>query len=166
MNIKIFDINEGKITINENCLLIPELKEIVDTYEDPIPPLCFIHYMTDPLGPYGNLNPMDREQTLLEDYPGDYTVDDDPLCKALDKLSKLYETPTRKLLRQAKVGLNTLGNYLERAIITDGKDSNSVSFQSALKSIGKISQEFRALEQEVEEELKVRGSANLGYDEL
>lgn len=32
MNIKIFDINEGKITINENCLLIPELKEIVDTY--------------------------------------------------------------------------------------------------------------------------------------
>lgn len=166
MNIKIFDINESAVTINENCLLIPELKEIVDTYENPIPALTFVYYMTDPMSPYANLNPEEREQSLLEDYPGDYTTDDEPIYKALNKLSLLYETPTMRLLRQAKVGLTTLGNYLEKASITDGKDSNSATFQSALKSIGKISLEFRQLEQAAEDELKARGSANIGYDEV
>lgn len=166
MTIKIFDISEGKVTINENVLLIPELKAIVDNYEDPIPPLCFVHYMTDPLGPYANLPTSQKEEIILEDYDGDYTVDDEPIYKAIEKLNKMYETPSMSLLRDAKVGLETLGNHLRVSRITEGKEGNFAGFIAALKSIGKISQEFRMLEKEVEEELRIRGGGEIGYDEI
>lgn len=166
MNIKVFDINEGKITVNESCLLIPELKVICEEYKDPIPVLCFVHFMTDPLSPYANLGDDKKLEVVLEDYPGEYTMDDEPVFKAMDKLIQLYETPTMRLLKKARIGLETLGDYLGTASISDGKDGNSATFQSALKSIGKISQEFKALEREVEEELQVRGGSQIGYDEI
>jgi hypothetical protein len=167
MQIKIFDIQEGIITINENCLLIPELKTIYDTYTNPIPALCFVHYMTDPLGPYANTPEQKREEILLEDYAGDYTTDDEPIYKAVEKLQSLYETPTMQLMKDARKGLETLGNYLSKASIRDeDKGGNLTTFANSLKSIGKISQEFRTLEKEVQEELRIRGNLNTGYDEI
>lgn len=164
--VTIFDINEGIVAINVNCLLIPELKTICDHYEDPIPVLGYVHYMSDPLSAYANLPEDEKEARVLEDYDGEYTPDDEPVYKAIEKLTKLYETPSMRLLRQAKAGLKTLGNYLERAQITDGKDGNSTSFQTALKSIGKINQEYKVLERDVQEELRIRGQGAIGYDEL
>ena len=32
-----FDIQNGTVIINHNCLSVPELKAIHDEYEDPIP---------------------------------------------------------------------------------------------------------------------------------
>jgi len=167
MQIKVFDINEGQVVINENCLLIPELKEIYEIYTDPIPAFCFVHFMSDPLGPYANLEEDQREEILLEDYPGEYTIEDEPIYKAVAKLTSLYETPTMELKRDARKGLKTLSQYLGKASVRDDdKGGNLNTFLSALKSVGKISQEYRALEKEVEEELRVRGGNMTGYDEI
>lgn len=164
--VKIFDINEGIIVINTNCLLIPELKKISEIYKDPIPVLGYIHYMSDPLSAYANLPEDEKEERVLQDYPGDYTPDDEAVYKAVEKMRVLYETPSMLLLKQAKAGLKTLGDYLAKASISDGKDSNLPGFQNALKSIGKINQEYKVLERDVQEELRIRGQGAIGYDEF
>lgn len=164
--VKIFDINDSQVVINENCLLIPEFKKIVEVYADPIPVLCYVHFFSDPKSPYANL-PMDqKEEIILKDYPGEYTTDDEPVYKAVEKLKMLYETESMRLYRRAKSALDNLGRYLESAVLIDGRDSNVPGLLNALKSIRKISQEFKGLEHDVEEELRVRGQGNLGYDEL
>lgn len=165
--IRIFDIHEGRIVINENCLLIPELKKIVDTYVDPIPVLGYVHFLTDPRSPYSNLPREEKEERILEDYEGDYTADDEPVYRAVEKLVSLYETPRMRLLRQAKAGLRTLGDHLEKTQIRDDdKSGNFATFNSALKSVGRIAQEYDALEKQVEEELRIRGNTATGYDEF
>lgn len=164
--VKIFDINEGNVVINTNCLLIPELKAIVDNYENPIPVLGYVHFMTDPRSPYMNLPIEEREELILKDYDGDYSPDDEPVFKAVEKIKKLAETHSMRLKRRAEAASDNLGKYLEKAQITDGRDTNLPGLLNALKSIRKINQELRGFTQDVEEELRVRGQGNLGYDEL
>lgn len=167
MQIKIFDVENGQIKINENCLLIPELKKITETYVDPIPPLCFVHFMTDPLGPYGNIPEDRKEEIVYKDYKGKYTLDDEPIWEAVEKLKVFYETENSRLLARAKVGLQNLGEYLSGYKISDSKDGSQLNaYTMALSRIGKISQEFTELEKVVKSELKARGNTNLGYDEL
>ena len=167
MQIKIFDVSNGQVTINENCLLIPELKKIVDTYEDPIPPLCFVHFVTDPLGPYANIPAARKEDIVYKDYKGKYTLDDEPIYQAVNKLKMLYETENSRLLAKAKIGLENLGDFIAANKVIDTKDGTQLNaYTMALSRIGKISQEFEQLEKTVKNELKARGDTNLGYDEL
>ena len=51
---EIFDILNGQVIINHNCLSIPELKAVHDRYKDPIPAFNFLHYMYSQKGPYCN----------------------------------------------------------------------------------------------------------------
>jgi len=51
----IFDVEEGKVKLNENCYLIPELRVLTEKYEDAIPVFTYIHYLTHPESPYHNL---------------------------------------------------------------------------------------------------------------
>lgn len=164
--VKIFDINEGIVAINVNCLLIPELKAIYDHYEDPIPVLGYVHFMTDPRSPYGNLPDEEKEARILEDYDSDYTPDDEPVYKAVEKMKKLYETPSMRGRRRALNAFDNLSLYIEKASITEGKDSNLTGIVNTLKSMRTINKELRALEQDVEEELRIRGQGAIGYDEL
>lgn len=166
MQIKIFDVENAQVRINENCLLIPELKAIVEAYADPIPALSFVYFMTDPLGPYGNLPEDKREELVYKDYPGKYTLDDEPLFKAIDKMRLLYETENMRLLKKARLGLEELGRFLSTSKITDGREGNLQAYTMALSRIGKISMEFADLEKVVKNELKARGDTNIGYDEL
>lgn len=164
--VKIFDISEGNIVINENCLLIPELRLIMDTYENPIPVLGYVHFLADPKSPYANLPDDQREETILNDYDGDYTPDDEPVYKAVEKIKRLYETPSMRLLEDAKFGLKRLGEYIRKTEITDGKEGSGNNYRQSLLSITKINREYRMLEKDVEEELRVRGQNNVGYDEI
>ena len=165
--VKIFDIEGGNIAINENCLLIPELKKIVEIYPEPIPVLGYIHFMSDPRSPYMNLPPEEREEIVLNDYYGAYTPDDEPVFKAIEKVKKLYETPSMRLRRKAQKASDNLGDYLEKATFNaDGRDANLPGLLNALKSIRRINQELRGFDNDVEEELRVRGQGNLGYDEI
>ena len=62
----IFDIENGKVVINHNCLAIPEFKAINDYYEDPIPAFNFLHFLHAPKGPYCNVPEEDKEEILMK----------------------------------------------------------------------------------------------------
>jgi hypothetical protein len=78
-----FDIVQGNVVINHNCLSIPELKAIHDEYEDPIPAFNYLHFLFDIDSPYINMPDMEKEETLLIDFPGDYTLEDPVMIAAI-----------------------------------------------------------------------------------
>lgn len=164
---KIFDIDEGKIKVNENCLLIPELKAIVDTYENPIPALSYVYYMTSPDSPYHNLSQEDKINVISEDVGGDFGFDDTVIENALEKLHKLYETPIQEYYEGQKNAMHMMGRFLKNLTensIEHGKDGNLSEIFRMQKEAGKVMESFLKLDKLWKEQVqdKLRGNAELG----
>ena len=166
-----FDIVAGKVVINTNCLLIPELKAVVNAYEDPIPALCFLHFYYDLESPYANHPEEERQEFVQNDFPGDYTMEDPEMIAAMKKLEVLYMTPTYRYYLDNKILMEKLGAFGRTTGITAGRDGNLSAFTMQLKGVGKTIMEFKQLEKVVKDELheaqgRARGDKKLAYDDL
>lgn len=167
---EIFDIENGTVIINHNCLSVPELKAIHDEYEDPIPAFNFLHYKYSPKGPYCNVEEDVKEEVLLNDFPGEYTLEDPVMIAAIAKLDALMVTPTYRYYMDNKILLEKLGTFARTAPITTGRDGNLSALAMQVKSVGKTIQEFKQLEKVVMQELAegkshVRGDKRKAYDQ-
>lgn len=167
---KIFDIENGQVIINHNCLSIPELKAVHDAYENPIPAFNFLHYKYDVESPYSNMPEDDKDDILLSDFPGEYTLEDEAMVAAMKKLEDLYITPTYRYYLDNKILMEKLGVFARTANVTTGRDGNIGALQSQVKSVGKTILEFKQLEkiamQEIEETKgRARGGKKLAYDQ-
>jgi hypothetical protein len=170
MIVKIFDIVGGQVVINHNCLSIPELKAIHDSYEDPIPAFNFLHYKYDIESPYANIPEEDKDEILLNDFLGEYTLEDEVMIAAMNKLEELYVTPTYRYYLDNKNLLEKLSKFARTASVTTGRDGNITALQSQVKSVGKTILEFKQLEKVVLAELeetkgRARGGKKLAYDQ-
>lgn len=170
MIIKMFDIVGGQVVINHNCLSIPELKAIHDFYEDPIPAFNFLHYRYDIESPYANIPESEKDDVLITDFAGDYTLEDEVMIAAINKLEELYVTPTYRYYLDNKNLLEKLSHFARTAPVTTGRDGNIGALQSQVKSVGKTILEFKQLEKVVLQELeetkgRVRGGKKLAYDQ-
>lgn len=165
--IQILDLENDKVVPNINCYTIPELKAVMKEYEDPIPALCYLYYKTTPTSAYAHLSDDEREEVLLQDFAGGYTLEDDVMIKAEEKLNKLMLTPTRNFYLNCKIGLEKVGTYMATQQITEGKDGNFSTISMNLTRVGKMIQEFKQLEKLYEEETKsnIRGGGTAAYDE-
>lgn len=165
--VKIFDIEDNKVIINHNCLLIPEFKALIDKYEDPTAALAYVHFMTDPTSAYADVPERDKQQIISDDVGGDFGLEDEEIENALKKAHLLYTSPTRGFFLNAKAGLEKLGRYLNETEITEGRDGNFASYQMAYTRIGKMIQEFKTLEKEYQNEQasQNRGGHESSYDE-
>lgn len=170
MQVKLFDIYNGNVIINHNCLSIPELKAVHDAYEDPIPAFNFLHYMYDIESPYANIPEEEKEDIIIHDFPGDYTLEDEEMINAIKKLEQLYVTPTYRYYQDNKILLEKLGEFARTAKITAGRDGNISALTAQIKSVGKTIMEFKQLEKVVLAELeetkgRARGGKKLAYDQ-
>ena len=165
--IKLFDIENNKVAITPDVLLIPEFKKLVDDYEEPMAALAYVYFMVSPESPYADVPEKDKSQIISQDVGGDFGFEDQAIEDALKKAEFLYTTPTRRFFINAKKGLETLGDYLGTTSITEGKDGNFSGFQMSMSRVGKIIQEFKILEKEYNEEVasSIRGGHETGYDE-
>jgi hypothetical protein len=166
---KIFDIEDGKIIINEHILSIPELREVYDYYEDPISALQFLRHMVDPEGPYNQLDEVEKEEAILYDFPGDYSTEDDVVINALKKLKDLNTSETYRYYLANKDLLDKLSRYAVNVDVTDGKNGNLAELIALVKSTGKTIQEYNILKKETEKELKklkMIGNGHSSYDEM
>lgn len=166
----IFDVSEGKVVVNPECLLIPELKAVVEAYSDPIPALAFLKFKYDIKGPYCNVPEEDKEEILLADFPGEYTLEDDAMVKAMDKLDMLTTSSSVRYYLDNKILMEKLGKFARTAPITTGRDGNLTALANQLKFCGKAINEFKQLERVVQQELdefksKVRGQKRKAYDQ-
>jgi len=167
---EIFDIANGKVVVNENVLLIPELKAVHDEYADPIPALSFLHYKYHPKGPYCNVPEDDKEDILILDFPGEYTLEDPVMITAMEKMASFMISPTYRYYLDSKVLLEKLGAFGRTTPITSGRDGNASVLNSQIAKVGKTMAEFKQLEKIVNQELdehkaRVRGDKRKAYDQ-
>lgn len=164
---KIFEVEEGKIKINENCLLIPELKAIVDEYEDPIPALAYVYFLTDPESPYHNLSEEEKKTSISDDVGGDFGFEDEAIENAITKLKKLYETPVQEYYEGQKNAMHMMGRFLKNLSETSieyGKDGNLSEIFRMQQNAGKVMESFLKLDKLWKEQVqqKLRGNSELG----
>lgn len=165
---KIFDIDNDRVVITPECLLIPEFKALVDKYEDPTAALSFVYFMTHPESAYADVPENDKEDIVSKDVGGDFQLDDDEITAALKKSELLHTTPTRRFYLDAKIGLEKMGAFMRDQQIKSGiKDGNDTFFMGILKSLGTITKQFKDLEKEYNDEVSanIRGGHEASYDE-
>ena len=163
---KIFTIESQQIVITPDCLLIPELKAVVDNYKDNIAALSYCAYLVSPKSPYSDLDKDSKEEVLLKDYPGDYNVTDEIICRAIDKLELLYTSTTINYFNSIKILVDNVALYARTALIDDSKETGNI--QHLLKMMDKCGthiEQFRKLEEAKDSELKTRGNHILAYDQ-
>lgn len=162
----IFDIVNDQVVINENVLLIPCLKKIKDKYEDYIPALTYVYYMTSPSSPYKNIPELEKSEKIHSEYPGDYSPLDKEITEALSWLEEKYLTPTRRFYLSNKAALEKLGQYLDSVILDDSKETGNIGHVLRMvEKCGKVMEEFKKLEKQNDEEArKTRTKTKIAYD--
>jgi hypothetical protein len=164
----IFELENGKVVLNPEVLLIPELKAVTEFYKDPIPALTFLYFKYKPDGTYCNVPEDDKESILLKDFPGEYTTEDEVMINADKKLDFLYTTATVRYYLDQKYLLEKLGNFARTTAITAGKDGNINALSAQIRSTSKTINEFKNLEKMVQQELdttrRAKGGKKLAYD--
>ena len=167
MTDKIFEVENGKVILNENVLLIPFLKKIVDKYEDYINALTYLKFYTEITGPYSDFDNEVKSERLLKDFPGDYKITDLEMCEAINRLEEVWRSETSlRFFYSCRIGVNKLSNYLENVILTDDKENKNIAdVQKLIDKCLKTIKDFRNMEKIVEEEvLKTRGNKEIAYD--
>ncbi len=167
----IFEIVEKKVILNENILLIPTFKAVVDRYPNIyLDVFCFIYYYCDYKSPFADYTTEQKEEQLMELYnpEGVFTLEDDELIQAMDLYNKMQWTPTMELLEASKVMMHRMALYLRTAEITDGKDGNITQINNITKTIGQTVSSYDELRTQVEKEKEkatIRGGKNIASRE-
>lgn len=151
---EIFDIEAGEIIINEHILNIPALRAVKEYYKDPLPALKYLRYRYDPKSPYCDEPEENKDEIILSEFPGEYTLEDPVMIGAINWLESRYITPTYRYFLDNKKLMEKIGAYGRDSEITSGRDGNFASMQRQLGTVGKTISEFKQLEKIVEQEIE------------
>lgn len=169
--IRLFDIQNGKVTVSEHCYTLKFLKDIMDAY--PIEHLqiyAYLFYMTCPnpdLNPFFDVPETEKEEIILREIDADFSLDDDLITNGIKMCEKLYQTPTYRAYMGIKAMLDRLAKYMETTEIEHGRDGNITALVNAAAKFESIRQSFKGTLRDLEEEQQsqVRGGQNLAYDQ-
>jgi hypothetical protein len=165
---RILTIENGKVVIDENVLLIPELKAVNEAYPDPIPALNALYQFYHPESAYQNITEeAEREAEVLKDNPGEYNWNGHSvMLLAREKMQRLCHTPTGRFLKSLASMLDKISLYMETTDVIDGKDGNLTQILSTFEKSEKMLRSYHATENAFKNEVsKNRGEARSGYDE-
>lgn len=166
--IEIFDIQDGKVVLTPNCLLIPHFKAVIDKFgkDDALVIFAYINFMHNPRSAYANTPEEEKSEIIIQDLKLEVSLDEPEIEAALEKAEELFATPTRRFYLDAKIGREKMGRYLRDAQIIAGRDGNYSTYLSSLKSVGTITAEFEKLEKSyMQEVIALRGNTETSYDE-
>jgi hypothetical protein len=172
MTIKLFDIQNGKVIPTEHCYTLKTLKVLMDEFPDDYMKIYeYLFYMTCPnpdLNPFFHLVESDKEDIIMNEINGDFSLEEPLILVALDFCRKMYETPTSRAYEGIKIALDNIARYMRNTQITDGRDGNIGQIRAMAKDFDDIRQSFKGAYKDLQEEQKgrVRGGAGLAYDQL
>ena len=162
----LFDIKNNQVIVNENVLLIPEIKAVYDKYG--LNALAYIHYITFTGSPYMNIPEENRSEVIYKDFPGEYSTEDFEIVVCVEKINKqFYNSPVLRYYQAQSIALDNISNYLKDTIIDDDpKEGNSATYARFAKE-GKLVLKalLEAEEAKDKEELKARGNQKRAYDD-
>ena len=172
MQIKLFDIQNGKVIPTEHCYTLSTLKNIMDKYPDDYLKIYqYLFYMTCPnpdINPFFNMVDDDKEEIILNEISADFSPEDEMIPYALQFCRKLYETPTMRAYNGIKKALDNIATYMGTAHITDGKDGNINQIRAMAKDFDSIRLSYKGAYKDLQDEQTshVRGGAGLAYDQM
>lgn len=164
-----FTVENGEVIINEHILNIPVLRAVKEFYKDPMPALKFLRYKYDMESPYFGLEEDLKDDFLLREFPGEYTLEDEVMIQA-EEFANSMITPKQRYLLDCKILLEKMGRYGRTAEIEHGRDGNVSALLTQLRGMGKTVTEFAQVEKMVEQEIEEiktrnRGGSETGYGE-
>jgi len=172
MTIKLFDIQNGKVIPTEHCYTLKTLQVLMDEFPDDYMKIYeYLFYMTCPnpdLNPFFHLVESDKEDIIMNEINGDFSLEEPLILVALDFCRKMYETPTSRAYEGIKIALDNIARYMRNTQITDGRDGNIGQIRAMAKDFDDIRQSFKGAYKDLQDEQKgrVRGGAGLAYDQL
>jgi hypothetical protein len=172
MLIRLFDIQNGKVTPSEHCYTFKFLKQIMDDYpQDYLKIYQYLFYMTCPqpdINPCFNIPENEKEDWIMSELEPEFSLDDEVIIHALHQCRKLYETATSRAYFGMKVMLDNLADYMHNTPITHGRDGNVTALVNAAAKFEQIRQSFKGVYKDLveEQQSQVRGGKNLGYDQM
>lgn len=162
---KAFDIQGDHVTFTAEFLAVPEFKAIWNRDKTKgkaraIKELSYVAFLCDNTmyNPYRGYSEEVRGEILISDFVGDKLWKPDELIKkAVDKLHKLLETTSSRLLKSSLIASDKLGSYFENidfSLLDDnGKPVYSArDLASNLSAVGNIIKSLRVLEDQVKKE--------------
>lgn len=171
MGIKLFDIQNGKITPTEHCYTIGSLKRIMDEYpKDYLSIYSYLFYsscLNEEENPFANVPESDKEELILKEVGGDFSTDEEAIYEALDTTRIMYKTASYNLYLAAKIGIEKAADYLTMTSIVGGRDGNELSYLKYIKEYDQICRSFEARYKAFKEEQSTvaRGGHQIAYDQ-
>jgi len=169
MLINLFDVEGRKLVPGQACYAIPWLRRIMEEYpEDYITIykyVCWNTCMDGNINPYVNLPEDGREDVILSDIaPVKFSLEDPMIVDTLERCRKLYETPTLRIWKGAKIMLDHMADKLSEASLTFGKDGNATDMRGMMKEIPTYTENYMKLESMLkEEQAKVKGDRMIPF---
>ena len=171
MSIRLFDIINNKVTATAHCYTIETFKNIIDKYpEEHTKIFAYIHYMcslNEEENPFSNVPEADKEEMILKEVGGKFSIEDEAIFKGLQLGKKLYETTLHMTYLSIKVALENLGKYLRTAQITDGRDGNILAILKTAREFEDVRRSFSAAYKAFKEDETTvsRGGQDISYDQ-
>ncbi len=169
MLINLFDVEGRKVVPGQACYLIPWLKKIMDEFpENYIQVYSYIFFISCPdatINGYVNTNEEDREELVIADLkPLTFSLEHPTVIYALERCIALYETPTLRIWKGAKIMLDQMADDLRSKKLTYGKDGNATDLRGIMDKITVYTKNFMELEKMLkEEQSKVKGDRVIPY---
>jgi hypothetical protein len=179
---QVFDIENNKVVLNANSLVIPEFRFLWDRDKSKekhkaTKEISYIVFLCDESinNPYRAYKDFERENILIKDFMGLNWVPDEAITKAVEKYKELKQSTNSRLLRSAKRAADKLAEYFDTVDFSlqdkSGKPVySSRDLSSNLKEVAGIVKSLTLLEDMVRKEQmessNVRGGGDIGLYEV
>jgi len=164
MTPRILEYEDGRVKVTAYAYAIPEVKALIDKYDMGAEPyLAFVHAMTAPDSPYVNVPDDEKVEVIVFDVQetmGDFDYQDELVENAIAKFNSLYTSTTKRYYDGLKKSIEKMAKYLADAEIEAGKEGNLSELIRLHKEGGSTIRNFKDIEKQVDEELKVKMKGN------
>lgn len=161
---RILEYEDGRVKVTAHAYAIPEVKKLIDKYDMDVEPyLAYVHAMSAPDSPYCNIPEGEKRETVIYDIQeslGEFDYDDGLVQLAIDKFNTLYTSTLRRYYLGLQKSIEKMAKYLENEEIVAGKDGNLAEIIRIQKEGGITIRNFKDIEKQVDEELKIKMKGN------
>lgn len=150
----LFTMENGVVSLSLHCYIIPEFKNIVDKYPDNyMNMLAYAFYVGCPfksINPYADFSEEDKEEKLKESFH--IFPDNKDVLIAVELIKDLYPTKGMKYVQSIRSSIDKTMEYLDNAVIREGKDGNLADIRGMQKDAAKVLESLTLMEKNAEEE--------------
>jgi len=162
---KILEYEDGRIKVTPQAYGIPEIKTIIDTYEDHESYLTYVYALSSPESPYINIPEEEKRESVIYDVSntlGEFDFDSELLPPAIERMQSFYKSPNIALAEELAEELNRLRTWLRN---TPYGDAENVKIRiGVMEKAEKVSSSYLKVREQADKELKVatKGDHEMG----